>query len=1384
MKKVILTLVAIVCFACLAVGLVACNLGDDGMDNLTEKEKYAKVLNAFIEYFVPEQSASPQPTAKRKGTTSADTQITVDDVLTKTLRPSSYDGAQRLSLPLTYCYFLKKLCENDKFVIGDKPVQFVATESPGYPMTCIVQFSYDEATGKLTLYLLNTSAQLMGGVDSLMYCEIYYDEQSDSVKDFTLHGNKVGSSENASGIIYYEYITIQKKGNELKEGDTYYYPANGDCLLQGVAQENSANYGEYHVNLLDGILNDFLQTAQGKDVLTHDFGDEMRKTSLFARDLIERLLNSGNTDGEVTEEQWNQAFDTSAFTNFTANWTIATGAELCLKVDNDVFYYVDKDNNAFYYSKENESFYKYQKETNSDDFEKISINRTDYEDIFADLTPILFSSELKDQFSSFKYDKTNNYYYGEDIDIHDHLYTTMVTFENGKVKSVNLSISDQNMVINFTYGDTTVTLPTIIPIERIEFDKTQLTINVDETATLNISIYPENATNTKIRFESDGIIVMPLPAGYLKFSRSIKGLKAGTATVTATTSNGKTATCEVTVTNCLTESEWKYTLNNLQRTRFQSTMTTTYDRNMYQMDASSSVVSGISKKSFSFYDGHQMDIYSRDEDVFYKFTRIAGEEKYLRTALTEDEFYEHFFSFEAMWAFKFVNDYSNFTYDIATHSYVGNDISINGSIYKVSLKFNKQLLIRAEFTLDESHKKVVEYKYEVHDVYPPTDFIDGGGSQEISYDVNNEEWTNALNVVNAQNFTAIMSVTDDTTTYVLNADLKNNRYEFNNNNDEHIVYAKVGDVYYSYTRLEKETTYVKRQTTETSFNNQLASLEHMSVSMLISHYNDFVYDDVEKAYVGNNVQVGDYAYNVILKFENKKLVFADFELSKDIHLIVTYSYGNVTVKLPADYVDGSGGGDIEDIPIENIYFSEKETSMLVGENIQIPLSIEPMDATDKTILWESSNNQIVSVDEEGNLQSLAVGTVTITATTKNGLSATITLRVVNMPDDEKDEPISITLNETHLQMRVNDTFDLDANILPITASTANVKWSSNNSNIAWVDERGVVTALEEGSTTIMATTDNGLTAECTITISGINDDQQEIPVENIVIAPEQPNMYVGETITLTATVYPENATNKNFQWSADSPAVELTDNLDGTCTIRAMAEGAVNVFAIANNGAGTPCLITIISVANLITLDMTYLDMAVGETATVNAIVNGNIEANIQWLTSSDFVTCVDSTATSCTIRALEAGDTTIIAIHHDNNGFSTEIGTINIHVNPSMMTFAGKMYNCYDIASTDISAEDLDILRPQMVNDFLIYFKSDIEAEIDQKSGFGHMECTYIIDGNIIRFTVTSCMTGGEPNTGMEGTTLEFFINGDELSYSNYVEGKGIVTYLLRLQN
>lgn len=1189
MRKATLTLVAIVCLVCLAVGLVACNLGDDDMGNLTEKQKCAKVLNAFIDYFIPQQTASNNTTTRRRGVTSAEgAELTIDDVLTNTLQPSTYDGAQRLSLPLTYSYFITKLCENKNFVIGDKPVAFVATETPGYSMNCIVQFSYDETADKLTLYLYDGRA--------LMYGEIYYDEKTDTIKDFLLHGNKVGATGSSNGVDCYMYMTIQKKGNSLKEGDSLYYPATGKCVLQGVSQENAETYGEYHVNLLDGILNDFLQKAEDKDTLTTDFGEEMSKTSLFSRDLLENLINGGNHGGgddgddddggdrqdNITQEQWNQALDESSFVNFTANWTISGEknthyAEVDLA--NNKYKLSDESGNEVYFSKENKSYYKYQKYT--------------------------------------------------------------------------------------------------------------------------------------------------------------------------------------------------------------------------------------------------------------------GDAKFTRYSIAEDEFIWRLKGTESTLALEAKNYFNSFHFDEDTGRYVGNDIQIeNLGACDFQLEFSTvsgKLLI-AKIVIDKSISLCVYYMYDNASVTLPQDFDidDGGSTQEPSYTVDSTDWTNALNIESAQNFTAIMTITDDNREYVLKANLKNNKYEFNNNTGEHIVYAKVGDNFYSYTKGQKESTYVRKQTTETDFQRQLLSLEQMAVVMFQTHYQDFVYNSDTKTYVGNDVQINDYFYNVNLRFENKKLVFADIELSKDFHLVVTYSYDNATIKLPLDYVDGGsdikdypfvgktyvchhvncdniddyskeimaqapgnqmitfldnanlrlstadgkvdylcsyvfsqdtvtatiktakidgkedasligttfqlkssgeefvqtmdmGNGTViefyyqfdedagnDDIPIERIYFNEKETSMLVGENIPFDnkLTIEPKNATDITLKWESSNTDILTVDEKGNVQSHAVGTVTITATAKNGRTATITVRVDNMPDDDQDEPISITLTQTNVTMRVNDVVDLDANILPITVSTANVKWSSTNSAVAWVDERGVVTALEEGTTTIIAMTDNGLTAECTVLVEGVNDDPKDIPVDYITITPDNIDMRVGETVTLNATVYPENATNKNFYFVCDPEFVEITNNPDGSCTIRALREGYTNVQAIAESNEATGgCNITIHSLAESIHLYTTTLSMNVGETAIIYATVDGNIQANLQWLPGNDMVASIESTtATSCTIHARESGDATITLVYVDDYNNYTDIGTCYIYVNSSPYgESAGKSYRCYDIVGnvTEDEYPEVDKVRNEM-SSMLVSFGFD----------------------------------------------------------------------------
>lgn len=141
---------------------------------------------------------------------------------------------------------------------------------------------------------------------------------------------------------------------------------------------------------------------------------------------------------------------------------------------------------------------------------------------------------------------------------------------------------------------------------------------------------------------------------------------------------------------------------------------------------------------------------------------------------------------------------------------------------------------------------------------------------------------------------------------------------------------------------------------------------------------------------------------------------------------------------------------------------------------------------------------------------------------------------------EEQVPIavtSVTLDSTSITLLEGENHNLTATISPSNAENQKVLWSSNNSSVASVKD-GIVTAIKVGIATITAkSNDGGKTATCTVTV-----EAKTIPVTGVTLDKTSYEMTEGDEITLTATVNPENATNKNVSWSSSNAAVASVDN--------------------------------------------------------------------------------------------------------------------------------------------------------------------------------------------------------------------------------------------------
>jgi len=143
--------------------------------------------------------------------------------------------------------------------------------------------------------------------------------------------------------------------------------------------------------------------------------------------------------------------------------------------------------------------------------------------------------------------------------------------------------------------------------------------------------------------------------------------------------------------------------------------------------------------------------------------------------------------------------------------------------------------------------------------------------------------------------------------------------------------------------------------------------------------------------------------------------------------------------------------------------------MNIGETLQLNAEILPATA-ETTLKWSSSSTSRAKVSKSGLVSALKAGTATITVQTANGKKDTVKIKVV-----DPTKPTAVVLDRSGtVTLGVGEKLQLNVELLPVTAETE-LKWSSASTRYAKVNQKGVVTGVIKGSTTITVTTKNGKT---------------------------------------------------------------------------------------------------------------------------------------------------------------------------------------------------------------------------------------------------------------------------------------------------------------------
>lgn len=170
----------------------------------------------------------------------------------------------------------------------------------------------------------------------------------------------------------------------------------------------------------------------------------------------------------------------------------------------------------------------------------------------------------------------------------------------------------------------------------------------------------------------------------------------------------------------------------------------------------------------------------------------------------------------------------------------------------------------------------------------------------------------------------------------------------------------------------------------------------------------------------------------------------------------------------------------ENIPVEKISVAPSVLSLTIGETEKIAVSVEPFNATDRSVTFSSGDETVATVDTEGTITAVATGETIITVRSNDGghtAECTVTVQEDAIPI------VGIAISPESLSLELGEEYQLTAIVLPEDATDKDLEWKSDNAEIASVDKEGKVTAAGEGETKVTVSAAEGrFTASCNVKV--------------------------------------------------------------------------------------------------------------------------------------------------------------------------------------------------------------------------------------------------------------------------------------------------------------
>lgn len=277
----------------------------------------------------------------------------------------------------------------------------------------------------------------------------------------------------------------------------------------------------------------------------------------------------------------------------------------------------------------------------------------------------------------------------------------------------------------------------------------------------------------------------------------------------------------------------------------------------------------------------------------------------------------------------------------------------------------------------------------------------------------------------------------------------------------------------------------------------------------------------------------------------------------DTGLVTGLKRGSATIRIRTE--DGSQKYANVSITVKQkptgIKLSAETTTVPVGTPKTLTAAVQPSTAADKTVHYMSSDTSVATVNASGRITGLREGQCIITAIHDKFPEYTAECVVsVIVPCTR------IRFNQQDFSLQVGDFAYVSAVTSPDYATNPGYTLSSSNNRIATVDQTGRVQAVSGGTCTLYAKTIDGsdLTARLNVTVIQ--------PVEGVYMRSDSARVGVGEGVTLTAIIQPENATNKRMSWMSSDTSIATVEGNSTRPTVYGRRWGNVMIYGTTEDG--------------------------------------------------------------------------------------------------------------------------------------------------------------------------------------------------------------------------